>query len=238
MKTRSTTLAVLGSAALLIVGGAVFGLFEKPDEVATVSTRTNSDVDSPRSSDDLKPSVASDVLDPYGTSEGAAKGLEEAAIEGTDIETDQVSLADTEPRLAIHSPTDQEAIETYGSVTSWQLHLLEAEDQEAFPEWIDEQFEAGLEDVDKSFENVQMISEFLAEASAQGYTGQPIVECSAMICRLEFTGATDMRALTRMIGQDLVALPDDVAGFHGMRRGPNNELVIFAPLKGILGRDL
>ncbi|MEL6214942.1 MAG: hypothetical protein AAFQ99_04620 [Pseudomonadota bacterium] len=138
----------------------------------------------------------------------------------------------------VYAPTNEEAIEKYGSVTSWQLHLLESEDQDAFRDWIDLQFEDGLADAEKSFENVQMISDFLAQAVDQGYTGQPLVECSAMICRLEFDGASDFRALTRMIGQDLVALHEDIAGFHGMRRGPNRELIIFAPLKGILGTEL
>ncbi|MEL6199915.1 MAG: hypothetical protein AAFR09_06885, partial [Pseudomonadota bacterium] len=140
-------------------------------------------------------------------------------------------------QAAVATPTDEEAIQRYGSVTSWQLHLLESEDRAAFPKWIDEQFEAGLDDYEKSADNAEMINAFLLEATSHGYDGQPIVECSAMICRLEFTGANDMRALTKLIGQGAISLPDQIAGFHGLRRGPNGELIVFAPLKGILGVD-
>ncbi|MEL6447360.1 MAG: hypothetical protein AAFQ62_05360 [Pseudomonadota bacterium] len=149
---------------------------------------------------------------------------------------DSVAAVENE-QAAVATPTDEEAIQRYGSVTSWQLHLLESEDRAAFPEWIDEQFEAGLDDYEKSADNAEMINAFLLEASSHGYDGQPIVECSAMICRLEFTGANDMRALTKLIGQGAISLPDQIAGFHGLRRGPNGELIIFAPLKGILGVD-
>ncbi len=229
--TRSTVSILIGSAALLVLGGAVLGFFDKSASDTSASVGAT---------------VETSPLDEVGVS-ALAEGMDLAPVSresGNMDSNNPVATAPEPARVAgdavgaVYAPTNEEAIEKYGSVTSWQLHLLESEDQDAFRDWIDLQFEDGLADAEKSFENVQMISDFLAQAVDQGYTGQPLVECSAMICRLEFDGASDFRALTRMIGQDLVALPEDIAGFHGMRRGPNRELIIFAPLKGILGTEL
>ncbi|MEO1582356.1 MAG: hypothetical protein AAFR91_10945 [Pseudomonadota bacterium] len=231
MMTKSKLSLLTGSAALFVFGWAVLGIFDKPVAGTGGSAKVASEA---IARDDIGTSNFSDNTDvtPVARESGELVGFD------LGLAVSEPSLATTDPVDSVYAPTNEEAIAKYGSVTSWQLHLLESEDQEAFPDWIDQQFDAGMADTEKSLENVEMISNFLAQAGDQGYTGQPVVECSAMICRLEFDGASDLRSLTRMIGQDLVALPEDIAGFHGMRRGPNRELIIFAPLKGILGTDL